>query len=476
MTMGPRDAALEALCALEGPLARLEGGARDLLDWAALPDERDRALAVQLVQGVMRWRATLDWIIARKLRFPFSELEPRVLDILRLAVFQITRMDRIPQSAAVNEAVKQARACARPHVAAFVNGLLRAVCREGEPPPFPDRKRDLRRHLAVVHAYPEWLVDRWLKEWGMPAAEELMAAGNRLPDLTIRVNRMRIGRSALIRALAEEGVAAERTAYAPEGLVIRGVKGGVERLKAFREGCFQVQGEGAQVFSHLLGPQPGERVLDLCAGLGGKSTHLAELIEGRGLVVAVDLQPRRLRGLREAARRLGLGGCIHCAAADALHGAANAFRGGFDRILVDAPCSGLGVLSGHPDIKWRRRPEDIARLAGLQLGILEGAARMLKENGALFYGTCTLTREENEGVVEAFLAAHPDMAQEDLRVQAPPWARPLIDARGFLQILPHVHGLDGFFGALLRRKGGREGAGAPDHPLRDEHGSESIRK
>jgi len=458
--MGPRDAALEALCALEGPSERLEGGARDILDWPSMPDERDRALAVQLVQGVMRWRAGLDWIIARNLRFPFSRIEPRVLNILRLAVFQITRMDRIPASAAVNEAVKQARASARPHIAGFVNGLLRGICRGGKPTAFPDRKRELLRHLAVVHSYPEWLVDGWLKEWGMPAAEDLMAAGNRLPDLTIRVNRMRIGRSALIRALADEGVAAERTAYSAEGLVLRGVKGGVERLKTFREGCFQVQGEGAQLFSQLLGPEPGERILDLCAGVGGKTTHLAERLEGRGLVVAVDLQQRRLRALQAAARRLGVAGCIHPVAADAVAGLANVFRTRFDRILVDAPCSGLGVISGHPDIKWRRRPEDIGRLARLQLEILQGAATLLKEGGVLFYGTCTLTREENEEVVAAFLATRPDLVQEDLRARAPKGAQALIDANGFLEILPHVHGLDGFFGALLRRRGG-DRAGIP---------------
>ena len=230
------------------------------------------------------------------------------------------------------------------------------------------------------------------------------------------------------------------------------MRGPVHELKSFKDGLFQVQGEAAQVCSHLLGAEPGEWVLDLCAGLGGKTTHLAELMAGRGKIIALDRVRRRLLMLAESATRLGVG-CIRPVVADAGKNIHSLFKRTFDKVMVDAPCSGLGVVSRHPDGKWEREKKDVWRLAGVQEKMLNEAAPLLREGGRMLYTVCTISREESEGVVEAFLAEHGGMRLENLRDRTPNWGKPLVDGQGFLRTLPHVHQMDGFFGALFVKKG-----------------------
>jgi 16S rRNA (cytosine967-C5)-methyltransferase len=446
----PRDLALTALNRMENSPGFLERYVEFAFQGNPSLDERDRAFVVHLVQGVVRWQIRLDWIIRQRVRFPFKNIEPSVLNILRLALYQIYFMDRVPDRAAVDEAVKQAGGVRNRHVAGFVNGILRHICRNREDLRFPDPLAESERHLSIAYSYPLWLVQKWIRELGLAAAERLLEAGNRIPERIIRVNTLKMDRNGLMAALEDESACATPCAYSPDGLRLGDVRGPVDRLKAFKRGWFLVQGEAAQICSHLLNPRQGDWVLDVCAGLGGKSTHMAALMGNKGRVIALDRENRRLEQLAESARRLGARG-VAAVAADAAERLSDVIGRRFDRILVDAPCSGLGVISRHPDIKLTKGPEDIHRLALLQKAILYQAVHLLKPGGRLLYATCTLSQEENEGVVEGIFKENAELALADLKTSTPPWARDLIDDNGFFRSLPHIHGMEGFFGVLFRK-------------------------
>jgi 16S rRNA (cytosine967-C5)-methyltransferase len=448
----PRDLALRVL----NDLSRKPGFSADCLDnlFRSGPhlEERDRAFISQLVQGSVRWRARLDWIIGQTSDTPLKKISLPVLNLLRLALYQVLFLDRVPESAAVNEAVKQAKKGHPPYVVSFVNAVLRKACRTKNHMAFPDRGKSPVEYLSVFYSYPEWLVRKWIREWGVGFAEALLEAQNRIPGLTVRSNPLKINRSGLIHRLeAESGVSGKPTPYSPQGVRLENFRGRVDQGKAFQDGLFQVQDEAAQLTSMLLSPVTGESVLDLCAGYGGKTTHLAELMGDQGKVIALDTNRTRLVSLATNAVRLGIR-CASAVAADGSKDLSSLFRVRFDRILVDAPCSGLGVISRHPDGKWNKTEEGIPRLAQLQKAILKSGCSLLRRGGTLLYVTCTLSREENEGVVEACLAGNEDVVLVDLRERAPLWARDLIDDRGFLRTFPHLHHMDGFFGALLRKE------------------------
>lgn len=446
--MNPRDIALEVLCALDRSSGTGDQVLESALGGHAWLSARDRAFIAHLVRGVWRYQIRLDWMIRQALKFPFERVEARVRHILRLALYQIFFMDRVPDSAAVNEAVQQARAIGRKPVPAVVNGILRHLCRSREAIRFPDRSRDLHRYLSLFHSYPLWLVKKWVREMGAQEAEGLLAAGNRIPALEIRTNTMKTTRALLLDRMERDGFESQPMAYAPEGISVRGGRGPVEDIPTFQEGLFQVQGQSAQIASHLLRPAAGEKILDLCAGLGGKSTHLAQLMKDQGLIVALDLDPCRLRSLLANGARLGIQS-ISPLLADGSRALTGLFRSPFDRVLVDAPCSGLGVIDRRPDIKRVKQAADIPRLARMQGLMLDRTLPLVKEGGRILYTVCTLSREENEGVVEGFLERNQGLRLQNLRKTAPAWAHDLLDENGFYRALPHVHGTEGFFGALF---------------------------
>ncbi len=414
-------------------------------------DSRDRAFVVHLAQGVTRWRMRLDWIIAQNVRFPFERIEPAVLNILRLGLYQILFMDRVPDSAAVDEAVKQAKVAGRSRLAGFVNGLLRNLSRSKGRLCLPDRIQDPVQYLCITYSYPEWLVRLWLEDFGMEASERLLAAGNRMPELVLRVNRLRTVRGEILDRLADEGVSAKATSYSPEGIRVSRSRGFIDQWDVFRRGFVQVQGEAAQVCSHLIQPLPGERILDVCAGQGGKTTHLAELAGDRSDITALDIHPERLVRLRKASERLGVR-MIQAVAADVSRPLPLRAEEEFDKILVDGPCSGLGLLSRHPDGKWARRKEDLLDLSKLQEAILHRVFPFLKRGGKLLYVTCTISKVENDGVVRDFLKRQPEVRLIDLSNHVPSWGKELIDRQGYFRALPHIHGMEGFFGALFTKE------------------------
>jgi 16S rRNA (cytosine967-C5)-methyltransferase len=415
----------------------------------AIREPRDRDLLQALVFGVLRWRGRLDFILARFSKTPLARIEPPVLAILRLALFQVLFLTRIPASAAVNSAVAAAKTMAGPWVAPFVNAVLRRAAAEHATVGFPDRRTQPVRALATELSCPEWLVERWMARYGLEAAADLCAAVNRLPALTLRANTLRVAREELVSCLASTAAEAAPAGNAPEGVIVRGLKGALTELDAFRRGWFQVQDEAAQLVTVLLDPQPGETVLDACAGRGGKTGHIAQRMQDQGRLVALDQSRTRLSQLEAEMTRLGIAMVSTCEA-DLLAGGPNPPAMPFDRILVDAPCSGLGTLRRNPDIKWSARRQELHRFREIQGRMLQQAAAWLKPRGTIVYAVCSPEPEETREVLEAFLSKNPRLRVDRNLEELPAAIRPLVDAHGCLQTYPRLSYMDGFFAVRLK--------------------------
>lgn len=415
-------------------------------------ERRDRALTMELVYGCLRQRARLDWVIDQFSRTPREKMEAPVQNVLRLGTYQLLHMDRIPPSAAVNESVNLIKASHPEWVARFVNGLLRSIERGRDEIRWPDRKTDPSAWLAIETSHPAWLVERWIKRYGMDDASALCEANNQIPILAIRVNTLRLKRDQLLLFLRKEVPAIEPSPYSPEGLLLKGFSGNVTRLTGYKAGWFQVQDESSQLVSHLVSPQPGDLILDACAGLGGKTTHLAQIMRNLGRILALDIHGGRLERLRENAQRLGIKN-IEVIKKDVTQSLTNLGGKKIDCILVDAPCTGLGIIRRNPDIKWRRQPEDFSRMAERQGQILDEAAPLLKPGGVLVYATCSLEPEENEEVIKNFLGRHPEFETEDPKSALSGKAAEMVENDRFLRTYPHRHRTDGFSAMRMRRKG-----------------------
>lgn len=447
MSTNPRSAAFQTLLRIEK-----ERSYADILIDRELATGQltgpDRGLFTELVYGVLRRQGTLDHIIGQFSSQPPARLERAVLLLLRLGLYQMFCLDRIPVSAAVNETVKLAKELA-PRATGFINGVLRGSDRGREQLRYPDREREPVAHLATVHSHPAWMVRLWIDQLGLAEAEALARAMAQPAPLTIRVNTLKTTTESLQERLTAEGINSTPCHYAPHGLTLTGHVS-LAGLASFQEGLFTVQDEASQLAALLLAPEPGERVLDLCAAPGGKATYLAQLMEDRGTLVASDRTERKQELIREAAARLGIT-CLTTRPVDATKPLDNMGPEPFDRVLVDAPCTGLGVIRRNPEGKWWKEPADPGRLAETQLTILGRASQVLKPGGVMVYATCSTTVAENEQVIDNFLSHHQDFMVETLRESAPLLA-PLATNRGFFRSWPHRHGMDGFFAARLRKK------------------------
>ena len=407
----------------------------------------DRGLFTELVYGVLRRQGTLDHIARQFSQQPPEKLEPAVRILLRTGLYQMFFLDRVPVSAAVNETVNLAAEMI-PRAKGFINAVLRSADRGRDTIVYPDRERDSAGFLAARYSHPRWLAEQWLTQLGPVEAEALAAAMAEQPPLTARVNTLKLTRDELAARLAVKGSSATLCRYSPLALKLD-ASGTVEQLPGFREGHFTIQDESSQLAALLLDPQPGERVLDLCAAPGGKATAIAQLMENRGVVTACDLTDAKLHRVEETAARLGISiiTTLRGDAADPPVG----FREGYDRVLVDAPCSGLGVIRRNPEGKWRKNSEDLARLAVAQKKLLKAAATCVAPGGVLLYGACSTSEQENEAVVDELLARRPDFVLESGQELFPEWEE-LFTERGMFRSWPHRHdGMDGFFAARLRR-------------------------
>lgn len=408
----------------------------------------DKAFVREVVYGVLRWRGRLDWVIAAYSRVKPPRMERAVIAILRMGAYQILFMDRVPSSAAVDESVKLAKGLRRKDVVPFINGILRGIAEERKEVTYPDLQTDPLDHIATFYSHPVWMVRRWIDQWGVEETIALCQADNQIPPLTMRVNTLQGNREETMDRLHDEEIEAFPTPFSPVGLVIKDPPP-LTAWGLFQGGRFQVQDEAAQLVSLLLSPQPGQRVLDVCAAPGGKTTHLAQVMGDQGEIVAMDVSEAKLGLLQENCRRLGIS-IVKIVAQDAA--APLPFPpASFDRVLVDVPCTGLGTLRRNPDGKWRVQERDITRLQKLQGEILAQASTMVKSEGVLVYSTCTMTPEENEEVIEAFLSERKEFHLEDASPFLPTGCEGLVDTKGYLRTLPSRHGMDGFFAARMSR-------------------------
>ena len=430
-------------------------------------DNRERALTVEITYGVLRRLSTLDWRLEPVLETPLPRLPVPVQMVLRLGAYQLLFLDRIPQSAAVNESDNLARAFTGTvgrDWSGFVNAVLRALLRHPARP-WPSMDLDAAQGLALRYSVPGWLSRRWVERLGVASAEMACEGVSVAPPLTIRVNYLITSREALLETFARGGIAAKPTSVSPFGILIED-GGSVPSLPGFHEGSFYVEDEAAQLIPPLLDPQPGDIVLDACAAPGGKSTHLADLMHNKGTIYAVDRKGARLELLRSNCHRLGVQivvpivGDIRRPREWVLTIETEESPSvkkpkvadlSVDRILVDAPCSGLGVLRRHPEAKWRKDERALPRHQALQCQILEAVAPCLRPGGMLVYSTCSTEPEENEYVIERFCRAHAEFQRESVVSWLPPAAQGFVTEQGALSTVGNRFSMDGFYAARLRK-------------------------
>jgi 16S rRNA (cytosine967-C5)-methyltransferase len=421
-----------------------------------LPDDRDRALTAAIVVGTLRWRNRLDWLLARAANRDVASLDPEVLDILRLSLFQLLYLTRVPASAVVDDAVSLTKAARKKSAAGLTNAVLRRLARTRQQLGLPELsvpieeapREALLEYLTVSGSHPRWLVERWVDRPG--AAARWIEFNNQEPPLTLRANTLRTTRDELVERLKTSDVETRATRYAPDGLVV--LDGQPLRTADAGAGLFVVQDEASQLVPLLAGTSRRAMVLDACAAPGGKTLALAAGVARDGVLVASDVSRRRVALLREILHRAGANR-PHVIQADLERGAP--FDAVFDLVLLDAPCTGLGTLRRDVDIRWRRSPDDVRQAAAKQGRMIEAAGSLVAPGGRLIYATCSSEPEENEQVVGGFLAARPDFVQvpaRDLVADGVPGD--LLDERGRLATRPDRHGLEVFFGVALERRRG----------------------
>jgi 16S rRNA (cytosine967-C5)-methyltransferase len=426
-----------------------ESGYADVLLGARLPEfaPADRRLITRLVLGTIAWQGRLDYELKHLSGRKLDGIQPVALAILRMGLFQLRFLDRIPQHAVVDTAVSVAKRNADSRRAqGFVNAVMRRATRETAP--LPPRESNEKTFLAVKYSHPRWMVERFISWFGVADAERLMAANNEAAPNVIRLNLARGSRSEILERLGKDGFEIGASSRAPETIVLNGAP--QFESAAYRDGLFHAQSEASQMVARMLGPRAGATVIDCAAAPGGKSTHLGEIVGEVGRVIAADINGNGLRNARSLARRLRHPN-IEFVCAD-LSAAAPLRSASVEYVLLDAPCTGLGTLREHPEIRWRVKPDDPARMGAIQLRMLDNAAALVRPGGAIVYSVCSLAPAEGEGVIDEFLARHPEF-EIDPRPPNYDELKDLLDARGFMKTRPDVGGLDGFFAARLIRAG-----------------------
>jgi 16S rRNA (cytosine967-C5)-methyltransferase len=425
-----------------------ESAYADVLLGGRLPDfaPADRRLITRLVLGTLAWQRRLDFELPHLTGRKLAGIQPEALAIMRMGLFQLRFLDRIPQHAVVDTAVSLAkRIPAARKASGFVNAVMRRATRETAP--MPARESNEKSYLAVAYSHPRWMVERFVDWFGVENAERLMTANNDAAPNVIRLNLARGSRAEIIEKLTEDGFEIGTPGRAPETIVLSGAPHFESR--AYRDGLFHAQSEASQMVVRMLAPRAGATVVDCAAAPGGKATHLAEIVGERGRVIAVDLNFNGLKNARDLARRLRHRN-VEFVCAD-LAVSLPLAPSSVEYVLLDAPCTGLGTLREHPEIKWRLKPTDSARMAAIQSQMLDHAAALVRRGGAIVYSVCSIAPEEGESVVDDFLARHADFAIDHGLVGRDEF-KDVIDARGFMKTRPDLGGLDGFFAARLIRR------------------------
>nr|WP_270879466.1 16S rRNA (cytosine(967)-C(5))-methyltransferase RsmB [Paenibacillus aestuarii] len=448
MQRSARDAALEVLTRVEEDQSYSNLLLNQTLQKYAL-DRADAGLATELVYGTIGRKNTIDFFLERFVSKGLAKLEPWVRCLLRLSFYQLHYLDRIPDHAVVSEAVNIAKRRGHQGISGMVNGVLRAVLRSKEELTLPAALGDVKR-IALTHSHPEWLVRRWIRQLGPELTEQICAANNEPPQVSIRANERRRTRQQLIEQLLAEGVSAEASKLAPAGVLVHGA-GNMALDPGFKQGDFSIQDESSMLVAEALAPKPGMKVLDCCAAPGGKTAHIAEKMDDIGEIWACDLHEHKQKLIADQADRLGLTS-IQTLVMDAQKLDEHFAAESFDRILLDAPCSGFGVIRRKPDLKWAKDESEVASISELQHAILSRVHRLLKPGGVLVYSTCTIERSENEDMIERFLSQHSEFELAPLPADAFAGVEPQAAASGMVQIMPQQYHSDGFFIARLQKR------------------------
>jgi len=445
-----RDTALKALYETDVRGAYSNLALKKLLADKEL-DSRDRAFITELVYGTITRKITLDWVISRFSKIQLRKLSNLVLEILRMGAYQILFLDKVPPSAACNTSVELAKNHAK-QSAGFVNAVLRNIARSKERI-LTDSDFDampVTERLSVKYSFPEYLVQEWITAFGEDFTEELLKSLLDRPDFSVRVNTLKTSRDAVAEELKKYGIDSVPGHFVPEALYLENVSD-ISGLDVFTEGKITVQDESSMLVTKVLDPKPGERILDACAAPGGKTTHMAQLMNNSGHIDAWDIHEHKISLIEDNARRLGIS-IISAVRKDALRIWEDVFDT-YDRVLVDAPCSGTGIIRRKPDIKWKRKKEDFNNLIEIQKKILYNSCRYVKPGGILVYSTCSLDVRENEKVIEWFLQENGNFRPEPMDEYLPETLRARNGvSEGMLRLYPHIDGTDGFFIARLKRE------------------------
>jgi len=420
-------------------------------DKTDLFSKKDRSLFNALVYGVIRWRGRLDYIIGHFSNTPLTRINPKVLNIIRIGLFQIIYLSRIPVSAAVNTSVELAKSSAPPWVIGFVNAILRNAAKNFEKVPFPDPKKDPVSAIAAQSSFPKWLIKRWFHRYGRKETAQLCDAVNAIPPITIRTNTLKTNRENLLNSLKKEVEKIECTTYSPDGISFFKPNSSIPEIKSFKDGWFVVQDEAAQLVTLLLDVRPGDTVLDACAGLGGKTGHIAQIMKNKGNIFTIDKDEKKLSLLVSEMKKLGISIItpITCDLEKPLN--IKSFKL-FDRILLDAPCSGMGVIRRNPDIKWATSKKDLNYYKEKQLLFLKTLACLVKPSGILVYAVCSSEPEENEEVVKEFLISHSEFDIKNVSGLLPHYNTSVVSEDRYLKTLPHKNNMDGFFSVCFQKK------------------------
>jgi 16S rRNA (cytosine967-C5)-methyltransferase len=417
------------------------------------PLERaDAGLATELVYGTIARLNTIDYFLERFVSKGLQKLQPWVRCLLRLSFYQLHYLARVPDHAAVSEAVNIAKRKGHQGISGMVNGVLRNVIRGKEQLVLPPGLTLVKR-ISLEHSHPEWLVKRWIGQLGEDLTERICAANNEAPHVSIRTNTMHLPREHLVEQLQASGIQSEASPLAPAGILVQGA-GNMALHAGYLQGDFSIQDESSMLVAEAVDPKPGMKVLDCCAAPGGKTAHMAEKMNDTGLIWACDLHEHKQKLIEDQANRLGLRS-IRTLVADAASLSKHFEAETFDRILLDAPCSGLGVIRRKPDLKWAKQEQEIGEISELQYRLLAEVHKLLKPGGILVYSTCTIEHAENEGLVNKFLAEHHDFslvpfakgtftAESGIQIEAA--------VAGYVQIYPNQFHSDGFFIARLKKK------------------------
>jgi len=438
---GVRGTAVKVLCRVGRTDSYLDKLLDNELRCGELND-LDKGLLTEIVHGVLRWQNKLDWILNGFSHGNFSKTEINVKNALRVALYQILFLDRIPHAAAVNESVEFVKRIRGEKPAGLVNAVLRNIIRNLQGIRYPEEAEDPVQYLAVVSSHPYWMVKRWYHRFGKEATCQFLKANNERPSLSLRINRLKVDPGQFLSRLEEQGSRYTGSTHIGYFVKVQSLTR-IAQMELFKSGCFTIQDESAALPCLLLDPKPGERIIDLCAAPGGKATHLAELMQNQGDVLAVDKYETKLGLMKGACERLGLN-IIRLLVSDA----ATLTHEPVDRVLLDAPCSGLGVIMKKPDIKWKKDITDILKLAAHQKELLANAAGMVKPGGILVYSTCTTEPEENQEVIAYFLKQHPEFSVDNAREFV---SSDLVTPEGYIETFPYKHAMDGSFAVRLRR-------------------------